>query len=71
MESWEILAIIFTAYCILGPLLGRLGKAQVSLPGGCVIGTRPIDLHLKGLRDLGAPARGIGSQGTPRKRLSL
>jgi UDP-N-acetylglucosamine 1-carboxyvinyltransferase len=40
--------------CILGPLLARLGKAQVSLPGGCVIGTRPIDLHLKGLRDLGA-----------------
>jgi UDP-N-acetylglucosamine 1-carboxyvinyltransferase len=39
--------------CILGPLLSRLGKATVSLPGGCVIGTRPIDLHLKGLRDLG------------------
>ena len=39
--------------CILGPLLGRLRKAQVSLPGGCVIGTRPIDLHLKGMRDLG------------------
>lgn len=39
--------------CILGPLLARLGKASVSLPGGCVIGTRPIDLHLKGLRDLG------------------
>ncbi len=40
--------------CILGPLLGRLGEAKVSLPGGCIIGTRPIDLHLKGLRALGA-----------------
>ena len=40
--------------CILGPLLGRQRRAQVSLPGGCVIGPRPIDLHLKGMRDLGA-----------------
>src|SRR4026209_1795723 len=40
--------------CILGPLLGRQRNAQVSLPGGCVIGPRPIDLHLKGMRDLGA-----------------
>ncbi len=40
--------------CILGPLLGRQRQAQVSLPGGCVIGPRPIDLHLKGMRDLGA-----------------
>ena len=39
--------------CILGPLLGRQRHAQVSLPGGCVIGPRPIDLHLKGMRDLG------------------
>ncbi len=40
--------------CILGPLLGRQRQVKVSLPGGCVIGTRPIDLHLKGMRDLGA-----------------
>jgi UDP-N-acetylglucosamine 1-carboxyvinyltransferase len=40
--------------CILGPLLGRQRKAQVSLPGGCVIGPRPIDLHLKGMKALGA-----------------
>ena len=40
--------------CILGPLLGRQRFAQVSLPGGCVIGPRPIDLHLKGVRALGA-----------------
>jgi UDP-N-acetylglucosamine 1-carboxyvinyltransferase len=40
--------------CILGPLLARQRQAQVSLPGGCVIGPRPIDLHLKGMRALGA-----------------
>lgn len=40
--------------CIMGPLLGRLRKARVSLPGGCVIGARPINLHLKGFESLGA-----------------
>ena len=39
---------------VLGPLLARAGEAQVSLPGGCAIGTRPVDLHLKGLEHLGA-----------------
>lgn len=39
---------------VLGPLLGRLGRARVSIPGGCVIGPRPIDLHLKGLEGLSA-----------------
>jgi UDP-N-acetylglucosamine 1-carboxyvinyltransferase len=39
---------------VLGPLLSRLGKAEVSLPGGCAIGTRPVDQHLKGLRAMGA-----------------
>ena len=39
---------------VLGPLLARCGEARVSLPGGCAIGTRPIDLHLKGLQQLGA-----------------
>ena len=39
---------------VLGPLLARLKKARVSLPGGCAIGARPINLHLKGLADLGA-----------------
>jgi len=39
---------------VLGPLLARTGRAQVSLPGGCAIGTRPIDLHLKALAELGA-----------------
>lgn len=40
--------------CVMGPLLGRLRKAAVSLPGGCVIGARPINLHLKGFKALGA-----------------
>ncbi|HEY3315911.1 MAG TPA: UDP-N-acetylglucosamine 1-carboxyvinyltransferase [Bacillota bacterium] len=39
---------------VMGPLLARLGRVKLSLPGGCAIGTRPIDLHLKGLRALGA-----------------
>jgi UDP-N-acetylglucosamine 1-carboxyvinyltransferase len=40
--------------CVLGPLLAKRGRAQVSMPGGCVIGARPIDLHVKGLQALGA-----------------
>src|SRR6266850_755599 len=43
--------------CIMGPLLGRLKKARVSLPGGCIIGARPINLHLKGFESLGARIR--------------
>ena len=39
---------------VLGPLLARCGRARVSLPGGCAIGTRPVDLHIKGLQRLGA-----------------
>ncbi len=39
---------------VLGPLLARFGEAKVSLPGGCAIGTRPVDLHIKGLEELGA-----------------
>ena len=42
------------SFCVLGPLLAKRKKAKVSLPGGCVIGPRPVDLHIKGLRELGA-----------------
>ena len=45
---------------VLGPLLARLGQAKVSLPGGCAIGTRPVDLHLKALEKLGAKIEVIG-----------
>jgi UDP-N-acetylglucosamine 1-carboxyvinyltransferase len=43
--------------CVLGPLLARRGRARVALPGGCVLGVRPIDLHLKGMEALGAEVR--------------
>jgi UDP-N-acetylglucosamine 1-carboxyvinyltransferase len=52
--DYDLIRKMRGSICILGPLLGRLGKAQVSLPGGCVIGARPIDLHLKGVKALGA-----------------
>src|SRR5436190_12085247 len=51
--DYELIRKMRGSICILGPLLGRLHKATVSMPGGCVIGARPIDLHLKGLRALG------------------
>ena len=44
-------------FCVLGPLLARRGRAIVPLPGGCHIGDRPVDLHLKGLAALGADLR--------------
>lgn len=52
--DYDLIRKMRGSICILGPLLGRLRKAKVSLPGGCVIGARPIDLHLKGLQALGA-----------------
>ncbi len=55
--DYELIRKMRGSICILGPLLGRLRKASVSLPGGCIIGARPIDLHLKGLRSLGARIR--------------
>jgi UDP-N-acetylglucosamine 1-carboxyvinyltransferase len=51
---YEIVRKMRASVCVLGPLLGRMGSAKVSLPGGCVIGDRPIDLHLKGFEALGA-----------------
>ena len=58
--DYELIRQMRGSICILGPLLGRLGKAKVSLPGGCVIGVRPIDLHIKGLKALGAKTRTSG-----------
>jgi UDP-N-acetylglucosamine 1-carboxyvinyltransferase len=52
--DYDLIRKMRGSICILGPLLARLHRARVSLPGGCVIGTRPIDLHLKGLTRLGA-----------------
>ena len=52
--DYDLIRKMRGSVCIMGPLLGRLRKATVSLPGGCVIGARPIDLHLKGFQALGA-----------------
>src|SRR6266487_488671 len=52
--DYDLIRKMRGSICILGPLVGRLRRARVSLPGGCVIGPRPIDLHLKGLNQLGA-----------------
>lgn len=54
---YELVKTMRAGVCVLGPLLASRGEATVSLPGGCVIGERPIDLHLKGLAALGAEIR--------------
>lgn len=51
---YEIVRKMRASILVLGPLLARFGQAKVSLPGGCAIGTRPVDIHLDGLRQLGA-----------------
>ncbi|MDF7673757.1 UDP-N-acetylglucosamine 1-carboxyvinyltransferase [Acetobacteraceae bacterium ESL0709] len=51
---YDIVSKMRASILVLGPLLARAGEARVSLPGGCAIGTRPVDLHLKGLEVLGA-----------------
>ncbi|GAH53696.1 unnamed protein product, partial [marine sediment metagenome] len=50
---YELIRKMRASITILGPLIAKMGKARVALPGGCNIGTRPIDLHLKGLSKLG------------------
>ena len=52
--DYDIVRKMRASILILGPLLARFGKARISLPGGCAIGTRPIDIHLEGLKKLGA-----------------
>lgn len=51
---YEMVSTMRASFWVLGPLLARCHQARVSLPGGCAIGTRPVDLHLQGLADLGA-----------------
>jgi UDP-N-acetylglucosamine 1-carboxyvinyltransferase len=74
--AYEIVRKMRASICILGPLLARCGKVRVSMPGGCAIGDRPVDIHLRGVKALGAkvylengyivaeaPARGlVGTQ---------
>src|SRR5579859_7221940 len=52
--SYELVKTMRASTLVLGPLVARMGRARVSLPGGCAIGARPIDLHIKGLEKLGA-----------------
>lgn len=51
---YELVRKMRASFLVMGPLLARMGKARISMPGGCAIGTRPIDLHLKGFKALGA-----------------
>jgi len=54
---YDLVKTMRASILVLGPLLGRYGRADVSLPGGCAIGARPVDVHVKGLRALGADVR--------------
>src|SRR5258708_1072185 len=57
VAPYDVVRKMRASVCVLGPLLGRCKEATVSLPGGCVIGDRPIDLHLRGFEALGAAVR--------------
>ena len=52
--EYDIVRRMRASICILGPLLARYGRAEVSMPGGCAIGDRPVDIHIRGLIELGA-----------------
>src|SRR5262249_54441707 len=54
---YELVKTMRASFLVLGPLLARFGKARVSTPGGCAIGTRPVNIHLDGLQQLGATIR--------------
>ncbi len=54
LAPYEMVSRMRASFWVLGPLVARMGEAKVSLPGGCAIGTRPVDLHLEALRALGA-----------------
>jgi UDP-N-acetylglucosamine 1-carboxyvinyltransferase len=57
VAPYDVVRRMRASVCVLGPLLGRCKEATVSMPGGCVIGDRPIDLHLKGFEALGSAVR--------------
>ncbi len=57
VAPYDVVRKMRASVCVIGPLLGRCKEATVSMPGGCVIGDRPIDLHLKGFEALGAAVR--------------
>ena len=53
IADYKLVSTMRASFCVLGPLLAKLKKAKVSLPGGCIIGVRPVDLHIKGIKSLG------------------
>jgi len=53
VADYRFVSTMRASFCVLGPLIAKFKKARVSLPGGCVIGLRPVDLHLKGMKALG------------------
>jgi UDP-N-acetylglucosamine 1-carboxyvinyltransferase len=53
IADYKLVSTMRASFCVLGPLIGKFHKAKVSLPGGCAIGLRPVDLHIKGLKSLG------------------
>lgn len=57
VAPYRLVSQMRASFCVLGPLLSKLKRAQVSLPGGCVIGPRPVDLHIKGIKALGADVK--------------
>ncbi|GAB4341116.1 MAG: UDP-N-acetylglucosamine 1-carboxyvinyltransferase [Candidatus Abyssubacteria bacterium] len=57
IAPYELVRTMRASVLVMGPLLARLGKAQVALPGGCAIGLRPIDIHLSGMQALGAKVK--------------
>jgi len=57
VAHYRLVSTMRGSFCVLGPLLAKQKKAKVSLPGGCIIGSRPVDLHIKGIRSLGADLR--------------
>jgi UDP-N-acetylglucosamine 1-carboxyvinyltransferase len=57
VASYELVKTMRASILVLGPLVARCGQAQVSLPGGCAIGARPVDQHIKGLQAMGAEVR--------------
>lgn len=54
LAPYELVSTMRASFWVIGPLLARMGEAKVSLPGGCAIGTRPVDFFIDGLRELGA-----------------
>ena len=72
VAPYELVKTRRASILVLGPLLARFGRAEVSLPGGCAIGTRPVDLHLKALKSMGAEIEvknGYVHAHTPKGRL--